>query len=255
MFSEANVSLFAGMNEGPAEKATTSYAQWGDDRLVLEYFAGRENCTFLEAGANDPVSLSQTYLLEQHGWRGVLVEPVASCCERLRAVREGSQVFQNALGAPEDRGALRLFVPDGVTELTRACEAGDEAMPGEHIEAEFMTLNEVLESAGLAHLTYLSLDLEGMEDRALRGLDFQRFQPELIIVEDRVEHLRTHRLLCAEGYKLVRRNGSNHWYVPNEVVFPVSLADRLQHFRKLYLSMPFRRLRGLLRQIRARFNP
>jgi len=231
-----------------------SYAQWGDDRMVLKYFEGREGCTFLEAGANDPVSLSQTYLLEQDGWRGVLVEPVASCCERLRAVRKDSQVFQNVLGAPEDRGVLRLFVPGGVTELTRAHEEGDDTLEGVHIEAEFMTLNEVLESARLPHLTYLSLDLEGMEDRALKGLDFERYHPELIIVEDRVEHLRTHRLLQSMGYKLVRRNGSNHWYVPKGVPFSVSAGDRIQHFRKLYLSMPFRWIREWLRQIRECLN-
>jgi len=228
----------------------TGHSQWGDDVLVLDYFSGRGECTFLEAGANDPVSLSQTYLLEQNGWTGVLVEPVASCCERLRAVRTGSRIFQNALGAPEDRGVLRLFVPDGVTELTRAYEVGDEALSGEHIEAEFMTLDEVLETAGLAHLTYLSLDLEGMEDRALLGLDFEKYRPELIIVEDRVEHLRTHRLLCSRGYKLVRRNGSNHWYVPKETAFPVTAGARLRLFRKLYLSMPFRWLRNRSRQIR-----
>ena len=61
----------------------------------------------------------------------MLVEPVASCCERLRAVRAGSQVFQNALGAPEDRGVFRLFVPNGVTELTRGYEAGDEVLEGQ----------------------------------------------------------------------------------------------------------------------------
>ncbi len=229
-----------------------SYAQWGDDRLVLDYFAGREGCTFLEAGANDPISLSQTYLLEQHGWTGVLVEPVASCCERLRAVRTGSQVFQNALGAPGDRGMLRLFVPDGVTELTREYEPGDEALSGERIEAAFMTLDEVLQAAGLTHLTYLSLDLEGMEDRALAGLDFAKYRAELIIVEDRVEHLRTHRLLQSKGYKLVRRNGSNHWYVPKAAAFTVPLSERFRLFRKLYLSMPFRWMRHKSRQLRGR---
>lgn len=233
-----------------SQPSPNSYAQWGDDRLVLDYFRGREGCTFLEAGANDPIALSQTYLLEQNGWTGVLVEPVKSCCERLREVRTASQVFQNALGAPEDRGTLRLFVPGGVTELTRAYEDGDEAAEGELIEAEFRTLTEILHEARIEQLTYLSLDLEGMEDRALRGLDFEVFSPELIVVEDRVEHLRTHRLLREKGYKLVWRNGSNNWYVPGSSDFPVSLKTRLSLFRKLYLSMPFRWLRSFLRRLR-----
>jgi hypothetical protein len=135
--------------------------------------------------------------------------------------------------------------------LTRACEQGDDDRDGSFIKAEFRTLTEVIEEAGLTQLTYLSLDLEGMEDRALRGLDFSRYAPELIIVEDRVEHLRTHRLLRSKGYKLVRRNGSNHWYVPQGVPFSVSLGSHLRLIRKLYLSMPFRWLRKKGRQIRS----
>jgi hypothetical protein len=98
------------------KNSAESFAQWGDDRLVLDHFVDRTECTFLEAGANDPICLSQTYLLEQNGWTGVLVEPVDECCDRLRAVRSRSRIFQNALGAPEDRGFLRLFVPKGVRQ-------------------------------------------------------------------------------------------------------------------------------------------
>ena len=84
-----------------SEDKIESYAQWGDDVLVWEHFGKKTDGVFLEAGANHPTSLSQTYLLEKRGWTGVLVEPVPECCEKLRAERAGSQVFQNALGSPE----------------------------------------------------------------------------------------------------------------------------------------------------------
>lgn len=228
-----------------------SHSQWGDDLLVLEYFSGRQDCVFLEAGANDPIALSQTYLLEKNGWSGVLVEPLPVCCKRLREVRTGSQIFQNALGAPDDRGILRLVIPQGATELAREIKEGQDSKGDEVVEAEFITLNEVLNSAGIEQLTYLSLDLEGMEDRALQGLDFKRYKPELIIVEDRLDHLRTHRLLKRKGYKLVRRNGSNNWYLPVGTAFQVTFITRLRLIRKLYLSMPFRWLREMIRSLKA----
>ena len=135
----------------------------------------------------------------------------------------------------------------GVSELTRELRPEDTDSEGTVIEAQYMTLTEVLSDAGVERLTYLSLDLEGMEDRALEGFDFERFKPELIIVEDRVEHLRTHRLLKNRGFMLVRRNGSNNWYVPLSADFPVALKTKLRLFRKLYLSMPFRWLRRVMR--------
>ena len=111
---------------------------------------------------------------------------------------------------------------------------------------------EVLDAAGTQYLDYLSLDLEGMELEALQGLDFKRFKPDLIIVEDRLDTLSRHRFMKSMGYKLVLRNGSNHWYVPASHPFVVTLGTKLRLFRKLYLSMPFRRFRDLSRKIRSK---
>jgi len=45
----------------------------GNDRVIWEWlFARAEQGVFYEAGANHPVRLSQTYLLEQMSWTGVL---------------------------------------------------------------------------------------------------------------------------------------------------------------------------------------
>lgn len=236
-----------------SEDKLESYAQWGDDVLVWEYFKGKPDGVFLEAGANDPKGVSQTYLLEKRGWAGVLVEPVPECCVRLVAERPGSQVFQKALGSPQQRGTLRLSIPGGVTALAAALAEGESVKDGDRlIEADLMTLDEVLAEAGVTRLDYLSLDLEGMELDALRGLDFSKTKPALIVVEDRVDDLSKHRFLLDTGYKLVRRNGSNHWYVPVEDTFPVSLWTKLRLFRKLYLSMPFRWFRTFSRKLRGK---
>ena len=48
------------------------------DELVWEFFGRRRAGFFLEVGANHPTQGSQTWLLEQNGWRGILVEPQAT---------------------------------------------------------------------------------------------------------------------------------------------------------------------------------
>lgn len=236
-----------------SEEKTESYAQWGDDVLVWDYFKEKTDGVFLEAGANHPKSLSQTYLLEKRGWTGILVEPVPECCEMLRAERPGSRVFQNALGAPDQRGMLKLSIPSGVSELAAAMRDGEVAGAGDRVfEAELITLTEALVAAGIQRLDYLSLDLEGMELEALKGLDFTRFQPDLVIVEDRLDSLSRHRYLKSKGYKLVWRNGSNQWYVPKAHPFEVTMETKLRLLRKMYLSMPFRFLRDFTRKLRGK---
>ena len=72
---------------------------------------------------------------------------------------------------------------------------------------------------GLCGWTTLSLDLEGMELEALQGLDFKRFKPALVIVEDRLDNLSRHHYLKGNGAdKLVLRKfrDRTHWYAPEE---------------------------------------
>ena len=229
-----------------------SYAQWNEDIDVWEYFGRANNGVFMEAGANHPTNLSQTYFLETQGWHGVLVEPVPECCELLREQRANSKIFQNALGAPDQRGPLLIRIPDGVTELAQAVEAGEK--PGANdrvIKTTIVTIDDVLRDAGVARLDFLSLDTEGMELAAMRGLDFTKYQPRFILIEDRMESLAKHRFLNSKGYKIVNRRGSNNWYVPVGAPFEVTLKTRARLFRKLYLSIPFRWLRDALRKLRG----
>src|SRR3989442_1412361 len=96
-----------------------TYSQWGEDRLIWEYFGRKPDGFYVEVGANDPKQLSQTFLLEETGWEGILIEPQSACCERLRTLRKKSKVFQVACGAPERKGTalFHLATNDGLSSL------------------------------------------------------------------------------------------------------------------------------------------
>ena len=229
-----------------------SYAQWGEDRLVWEFFQRRPRGFFIEVGANDPVVISQTYLLEQNGWEGILVEPQPGCCQRLREVRKRSKVIQAACGAPEQKGkaSFRVAANDAFSTLAGQREA-EEATFTETVEVDLVTLDDVLANCGSPKVDFLSIDVEGGEVDVLRGFNLAKYHPGLILVEDDVYHLRLHSYLRAQGYKLVRRTGSNNWYVPNETVFPLGLGDRLGLLRKMYLATPLRKLKRSLKPAHA----
>jgi hypothetical protein len=48
---------------------------------VWEFFGFRTDGFYIEVGANDPKTLSQTWLLEKVGWRGILIEPLPRCAQ------------------------------------------------------------------------------------------------------------------------------------------------------------------------------
>jgi FkbM family methyltransferase len=226
-----------------------SYSQWGEDRLVWEYFDRKPQGVFVEVGANDPEKGSQTLLLEQMGWEGILVEPQAPCCERLRQRRARSKVVQVACGSPAQRGIAPFHIAGLDSRSSLKKYTHDPAVMFTSVaEVQVMTLNEVLEQAGLRQVDFLSIDVEGSELEVLRGLDLQRFQPRLVMVEDYLFTLKVHRHLGAAGYKLVKRTGSNNWYVPKRAPFRFNTwRERLELFRKTRLGTPLRQLKLILR--------
>ncbi|HTX51409.1 MAG TPA: FkbM family methyltransferase [Caulobacteraceae bacterium] len=213
----------------------------GDETSLVREFFGSKRGVFVEVGANDPVVGSQTFHLEQCGWSGILVEPLAECVDRLRRTRSAT-VYAVAAGAPADEGKqLPLLVAGGLSTLGERIKEG--VAPKERRLVPIRTLNSMLTEAQIEKIDFLSIDVEGAEIAVLEGLDLRKFAPDLILLEDDVHDLVKHRQMVAHGYRLFRRTHLNNWYVPNGTKIQISLYGKWQIFRKLILGAPLRRWR------------
>jgi len=183
------------------------------------------------------------------------VEALGDRIDDFARQRPRSRFFHKALGSPDQRGATLNFVipADGNTAEARLLAPGETAPLGSVMQrVECTTISDILEEACIIQLDYLSLDIEGHELEVFRGLDFDRWRPRLILVEDHLYNLKLHRFLKSNRYRLVYRTGSNNWYVPRGTPFPrLTLRVRLELFRKLYLSLPFRWLRLTGKRLRG----
>jgi FkbM family methyltransferase len=194
---------------------------------------------FVEVGAYQPVALFQTWELEQRGWDGFLIEPIAEHAESLRRERR-ARVFEVACGRPEQHGeTVPIYVAGARSSLKFA--------HGPPNDVRVVTLDSVLAEGDVLGIDFLSVDVEGAELDVLLGFSFERYRPGLILLEDFAEGLERHRFMRARGYKRVRRTGNNSWYVREDVPFPVSLFGRWQLFRKYNLSIPVRWLKRMTR--------
>ena len=204
-------------------------------------------------GGEAPRLLSQTWLLEKNGWRGVLVEPQAGCCQILREQRPNSRVCQAACCAPGQRGTLTLHLStnNSLSGLkkhvndTKVQYAGTETV-------QALPLDEILAQAEHPAVDFISIDVEGLELEVLEGLDLEKHQPPLLVIEDHLHSLKVHFHLRRHGYKLVKRTGCNSWYVPRRDAYRIGLWDRIKMFRKVWLGTPVRALQLKLKKWKHR---
>jgi FkbM family methyltransferase len=225
---------------------STSFSQYGEDVLVWKYFGEKRTGVFVEVGANDPEENSQTLLLERNGWTGILVEPQSTCCERLRQARPKAKLFQVACGSPQQRGKVFLQLKGATSKLVSPASADLSAI--RHEEVQLITLDEVLEQAGNPRIDFLSIDVEGNDLEVLRGFDIQRHRPQLIVIEDDYQRrLEIYRYLKQQGYRLVKRIGSNNWYIPKGQLFTLTTGwEKIWLFRKMFISTPIRKLKAIV---------
>lgn len=169
------------------------------DRKLSRYLDFRGGF-FIEAGANDGYTQSNTYFLERFlGWHGVLVEPIPKKYRLCVTERPKSQVFQCAL-VPSDyqeatvemtdvdlmslvRGAQKT-TKEEAAHVRRAVAVQSLDLP-QQLFVPARTLTSILDEVRPTRIDFLSLDVEGFEAAVLDGLDFSRYRPGYILVEAR----------------------------------------------------------------------
>ncbi|MGI8527014.1 MAG: FkbM family methyltransferase [Pseudolabrys sp.] len=228
-------------------------SQEEEHRLVRD-FLGPARGYFVEVGANEPRQGSQTWALEQSGWTGILVEPQPELAQKLKSQRT-AKVFAVACSSPKNAGRLLpLHVAGPMSSLDRA-QMSPGALPEATISVPVRTLDEMLiEAQAPAPIDFLSVDIEGHELEALRGFDFRRWRPRLILLEDHVANRDKLRFMTTAGYRLIRYAVFNSWYVPADSAARAGWRDRFGIWRKYYLALPFRVLRNASRRLRQPFK-
>ena len=179
---------------------------------------------FLEVGANDGIKQSNTYFLESiFDAKGILIEASASNFEKLIINRSKKNIFEHCalVSSDYDKSYLEFIFSDLMTVCidSKNVNSYDHAKRGlkffKGINYNFLapakTLSEILEKHNIRKIDFMSIDLEGSELDALKGIDLNCFDIRNILIEARdIKSIKNH--LGIYNYFL-REKLSNHDYL------------------------------------------
>ena len=165
------------------------------DKKLAKYLPSQG--VYLEVGANNGFSESNTYYLERlKGWTGILIEPIPELYRECVTERPNSKVFNCALVSadyPENYvkmsyGHLMSLVKDSFEYPN--VEAGHLKKAQEffgvtpyEVEVHARTLTSILDELKITEIDFFSLDVEGYELNVLKGLDFNKYKPKYLLIE------------------------------------------------------------------------
>lgn len=184
----------------------------------LQQYLDYDNGFFIEAGANDGYSQSNTYFLEKkRAWRGLLVEGIPELYSLAQKRRPQSEVYNYALVSPDYKEkTVKMHYANLMSLVDGSMKTGDQqerhlrsGMEVQKLESTYSlhvpacTLESLLRKyPTLKRIDFLSLDVEGYELQVLQGANLDVYRPVYILVEARFFD-EVNSFLCSKDYELI----------------------------------------------------
>lgn len=171
-----------------------SWSLYDIDHKLSKYLKDIKNGFFVEAGANDGLSQSNSNYYEFYkNWKGLLIEPIEELYQACLQNRSRQTIVENCalvstlypekeidiIYTPGCNGLMSVI--DGKNSYVQLAKAKEK---GIHRKVTAATLNSLFEKHNIEHIDILMLDVEGYETEVLQGIDFVKYPITYLLIEE-----------------------------------------------------------------------
>jgi FkbM family methyltransferase len=195
--------------------------QYFQDAIAYLYLREKKDGFYIDIGANDGITGSNTYALEQMGWKGVCIEPQPDIFRKLKHFRK-CDCFNTALSSVsgENLEFTRVKDIDGLSGFSECItdehkKIISESSGVERINITTKTFGDIMKNyPDIETIDFMSLDVEGYELNILKSIDFKAYKFRFITVEENGHENEINALMTKNGYRYFMRAGCDLMFVP-----------------------------------------
>jgi FkbM family methyltransferase len=208
-----------------------SYSQHADDYIAWQLLDKKLNGTVVEVGAFDGEHLSNSKSLEDLGWKSINIEPSPDVFQYLISNRPNAINLNMAIVGDksikeidfyaEELGVLSGCIVDEEDLKRRYNNRGIEYKAPLKMKVAAKTLNQILEEHNCKDVDVLSIDVEGFELEVLKGLDLNKNNVKLLIIEANNDKIKKQILDLFKSHKEFMFAGNNHqnlFFIQTEIL-------------------------------------
>jgi FkbM family methyltransferase len=202
-------------------------SQHKQDEFIVNFYNGKRNGVFVDIGAHDGITLSNTYALEKElGWVGICVEPMPHEYDKLISCRN-CLTYNCAI---YDHNGIEKFTmleydgyPDMLSGIAKDISVkhmghilSEQRLIGgvrKVIDVKTRVLNEILEECKFYNIDFMSIDTEGSELKILKAIDYDKFNINVIVYENGEGESFVRDFLKTKGFSFYKRLGIDDAFV------------------------------------------
>ena len=204
------------------------YSNWGIDMMADDFFKKQKNGFFIDVGCHQPFLNNNTYTLYKKGWRGINIDLDFGSIDMFNFFRKEDTNIQVAISNSVEEKNLYFFHNKSAIN-TLSFKEGSKAKEVKKVTTS--TLNKIIENSIYKNreIDFLSIDVEGHEIEVLKGLDFNKYKPKLVVLEfidheikefyyqkiNNILKSQLNKFMENQNYKLVNWIHDDLVYVPN----------------------------------------
>ena len=195
-----------------------SYAMDKEDTAVLSYFKNKKNGFYVDVGCYHPIYRNNTYLLHKQNWNGVNIDTSEFSIDLFNYMRPKDLNYNCAISNKNETIKLfyqKVFSQLSTTESIQAKTVFQGNIKEKEVQA--FTLDEILNRNKYkdTKIDFLDIDIEGADLKALEGLSFDKFKPELVCVEIHEKNFKQSKIynfLIDKKYELIWSGVFSHLF-------------------------------------------